>query len=851
MIDYSEIDSYFSNKKIERLEKVFDIFLWQRSFSGNEMTLLAEFESFSILPEDEKSTAWDKLLRKVQDERNLPVLAYGLAGDISISRFAWLLEQVKSSINAYTDIPYSLVTIAATFGQVERLDALIKAGYQPSSEELKNGFFYAIYFGHQPMVEFIFSKLGTSLSTLKDTADNTPLHVAVMGQQLEMADYVARQDTTQMVHANKMGYLPIESAALSGEKLLLDKVINIHQICSVEINYIAILRALAKSTDFSEMHRDLLAQIHEKYHQDTTLMISLIHDAISVGNIHFIQEFLLDVRLTTDLSELNDYAKTQPHQPVIFLLGEENLYREWILNLKINLLSRYEAYVDRKPSQLLSLAEEDGYTTAYPRANVATSTAGKKKTCQSMLDQFFQNRNIQQVLRGKYNSYDNRQADRGNYYKEIMLPRQTLSQAIKNNDYLSLEICLLNAMQLHEDYFRLYQRETRLNESSIYSPRPDDIDTTTDLQDVTTPSDYSLEPRITYTPKVRLFIDTFAEQFDRTYRFYMCLSTGELLKRPDATDQLAEVAKKAAGILPNVSVSAAALGIPLPLSFDFPSSVAVVAVIDLCMYIREQHQQARAKRIERFFAGTTLHDRTEIIYDCAKSMAKQFYDQIEKLDNLQGGVPYFAEIAVVRLFEYMVKCDENVQSSGRSRLLAFFRKLMSTMVDVGPEPEIIHKPLSRVAGDALSIQQHLVFYKNDAEEHPLLLDIEYRDVTRQDPSKQWTSKGIFEHTGIWAEDGHTYCGRNQNVEKYGFIYSTTEDAKRRGMSVCDKVSWVHAASIKSPSTQEGFQPESTHSSKKKSSWINLNFLTRSADTRSQPGEIKSGAQMGASVSSKF
>jgi len=125
----------------------------------------------------------------------------------------------------------------------------------------------------------------------------------------------------------------------------------------------------------------------------------------------------------------------------------------------------------------------------------------------------------------------------------------------------------------------------------------------------------------------------------------------------------------------------------------------------------------------------------------------------------------------------MVKCDENVQSSGRSRLLTFFRKLMSTIVDVGPEPEIIQKPLSRVAGDALSIQQHLVFYKNDAEEHPLLLDQTYRDATRHDPAKQWTSKGIFEHTGIWVEDGRTYCGRNQNVEKYGYVYSTVEDAQ--------------------------------------------------------------------------
>lgn len=821
MINYSEIHTYFSDKKSETLGKVFNVFLHQKSFSGNEATLLAEFENFSIISEDEKSTAWNILLRRTKDAQGMPVIAYALSGDISTARFNWLLTHTASVMTSYKKLPYSLIAIAATFGYVERLDALINAGYQPSAAELEEGLFYATYFGHKSMVEFIFSKLTTSFGSLRDSDNNAPLHVAVRGRKMAMIDFLAPRDTTQLTFNNRLGYCPFDMAILSGEKLLLDKLADIHQVCAVEIDYPRALQTLAKSTVFSEEHSILLGQFYPKYNQNITLIVSLIRDAISIGNIGFIRELLHDLPLDCDLSDLISYAKTQPHQPVIFLLGEESVFRTWVLALKDNLFERYKAYIERKPNQLLLFAQEDGHTTAYPRANITgVGASEKRKSCQNMLEQFFQDRTVQKVLKEKYHSFSSAPTQRENYSRQIILPRQVLSQTVKNQDYRAFKTCLLQAMQLNA--YSLNQFD--INEKG--TPVSSNIDDWTDTSEIPSPSDYQLEPQITYTPKVRLFIDTFADQFDKTYRFYMCLSTGEILKKPDATDQLAEIAKKAAGILPNVSVSAAALGIPLPLSIEFPSSVAVVAVIDVCMYLRQQHQQSRAKRIGRFFAGTTLHDRTEIIYDCAKSMAKQFYDQIEKLDSMQGGVPYFAEIAVVRLFEYMVRCDENVQSSGRSRLLTFFRKLMSTIVDVGPEPEIIQKPLSRVAGDALSIQQHLVFYKNDAEEQPLLLDQAYRDTTRHDPVKQWTSKGIFEHTGIWAEDGRTYCGRNQNVEKYGYVYSTVKDAKDRNMVLCEKSSWVNIAPKISHATQEDSSPGVTRTrvGTRNSLWINLNFL---------------------------
>jgi hypothetical protein len=398
MINYSEIDGYFSDKKTQSLERVFSVFLHQKSFLGNEATLLAEFESFAIVLEDARSTAWNTVLRGKKDAKGLPVIAYALSGDISIARFNWLLGQITTVIPSYNGLPYSLTAIAATFGHVGRLEALMKAGYQPSVTELQDGFFYAVHFGHQLMVEFILNKLATPFCTLRDSGNNTPLHAAVMGRDLAMIGYVAPRDTTQLDFRNHLGYRPLEIAILSGEKLLLDKLIDIHQVCGVAIDYTRLLQVLAKNAAFSEKHGLLLSQLCEKYAQNTPLMVSLIRDAIPVGNVHFIRELLNDLPLSHDLSDLQSYAKTQAHQPVVFLLGEEFLFRAWVLALKNNLFERYKAYVDRKPNQLLALAQEDGCTAAYPRANIA-GTSDKKKACQEMLERFFQDRTVQKVLK--------------------------------------------------------------------------------------------------------------------------------------------------------------------------------------------------------------------------------------------------------------------------------------------------------------------------------------------------------------------------------------------------------------------------------------------------------------------
>lgn len=789
MPQYHVIKNYFSDKKIDAgLAPVFRIFLNQESIDYDEETLEAEFAEGSILsfPSDLR-TSWDTLLRQKKDAEGFSVIAYALAGNISNERYRWLIDKLTIDIPSYISFSPSLIIVAATFGSTEFLQLLLDKGYQPSLNELKEGLFFSVYHGHQEIFDCLFSALNEkrrqnmesefTLDMLRDDTGNTLLHIAVMGGVSTMIETMARS-ANLMTLLNNQGHRVIDEVVLSGNELLFKQFIHLHTICAIDINYSALLHTMAKSLVFSASQQMLLLSLRAYYIENTGLLDSLIREAIDAGNSQFVKVLLLELPNDYNLNDLLDYARRKECQEIIFLFGEEEQFRRWIVAVKSNIFERFSAYVDRKnKKQCEDLAKDDHVLKPYPLSTSVSTTEIKRK-CDEKLQNFFYVSSYK-ALKEIYREISLEQ--RGNiasFTQSMILKRQTLSAAIKRGDDRAIQQQLLHA---------ICGMNSVASEQTI-------VDDTCFLEEMSEVAESNVgifdENVRRYTHKTHLFIETFAEEFDKTYRFYMCLSTGELLKKPDGVDQLAEVAKKAAGILPNVSVSAAALGIPLPLSIDFPSSVAVVAIIDLCLYFRDQHQQSRAGRIGHFFSATTLRDRTDIIYDAAEAMANQFYDQIEVLDNMKEGIPYVASMMVVRLFEYMVKCDENIQSSGRSRLLTLFRKLISNVINVGPEPEIIHKSLARAANDALSVQEHLVFYKNNAEERPLQLDQLYRDPTKSDPNKQWTVKGIFEHTGIRSEEGITYAGRGQNVQKYGYMNATTEEARYRGMTPSQTISWV-------------------------------------------------------------
>ncbi len=52
--------------------------------------------------------------------------------------------------------------------------------------------------------------------------------------------------------------------------------------------------------------------------------------------------------------------------------------------------------------------------------------------------------------------------------------------------------------------------------------------------------------------------------------------------------------------------------------------------------------------------------------------------------------------------------------------------------------------------------------------------------------RDWTVKGIFEHAGI-RSNGIAYKGMNQNVQKYGYVYSSKDEVKNRGMRPTDVI----------------------------------------------------------------
>lgn len=106
---------------------------------------------------------------------------------------------------------------------------------------------------------------------------------------------------------------------------------------------------------------------------------------------------------------------------------------------------------------------------------------------------------------------------------------------------------------------------------------------------------------------MRTFSETFEIEFDETCRFFMCLSEGALMEKV-AHDQenLANFVKQmATGLLPNISLSPAALGIPIPLSINLNTGLAVAAVIDFYLYAKRTNKTIQANRLAAFFSAQT------------------------------------------------------------------------------------------------------------------------------------------------------------------------------------------------------------------------------------------------------
>lgn len=442
------------------------------------------------------------------------------------------------------------------------------------------------------------------------------------------------------------------------------------------------------------------------------------------------------------------------------------------------ILARLSAYIYRQKYQLDQLARDDGLSeNSYKETKHSSDAPRRLSECQQALNNLFYGSYFNELKR-IYKALPTHRRNISLFSEKIILQRQTLTQKTRasNKDIFGFNKIIQEAINIAAGSFIAGFHLT----TNAISTEP--VTPSSQIPEVSEQDDGSDDEMPRFTEKQMHFVNRFVEQFDQTYQLYKCLSSGNVVKKPDETDRLAEIAKTVAiGILPDINVSAPMFGVPLPFSISLPSGIAVAAVIDLLMFIRDQTEQNQAQRAGRFFDSWTLRDRVNGIYECAEFLATRFRDQIGLLSHNES-IPRMADMAVARIFRHAMGSNGHTVSRAPSKVGTLFRYVASTIVNVGPEPEVVRKSLIEISVDALSKYEHRVLAWDREDERFLILD----EQISQGRFRDWTVKGIFEHTGIRA-NGISYKGMNQNVQKYGYAYSSKDEVKNRGMRLTDVI----------------------------------------------------------------
>lgn len=720
---------------------------------------------------------WFLLLNLKNENDKFEFLLYATAMNMPLNQYQEILIALGSEIIvSYLGKNPSLISAAAMSGTKDNLNALLEkyrfteaVSVNTFNVELKKSIFFAAYYGNKEVFNYLKDKLSLSLDSFKDEDNNTLLHVAVMGNQPDMIQHILSHMGLEGIKLkNKANYTALELAVLAGSEILVSKIAHKLELYHDAVDYNALVRLLASQSTLSDIQKKIFPYLCEPKNQRVTQdsINQWISDAIVSKNDSIVEEIFIHLWFSNDLvfNNLITTADTAQCHNIATVLRSEAHFKGWVETLKKYLVEKLSAYIDRSEQQLIDLAREDDVTQYYDSNASDDQREERKLFCGTNVVNLFSER--EHYLKRVYLNIIEKDANILDYFtREIHLKRNELIECVKENNRGKPEYQKLFKQKIGDAIVAAY---AVLNLKVI----------------AIVPSDNTNNNQQAHNrnEKKEHFIEQFAEEFDKTYRFYICLSGGELIQPADNVDRLADMAKKAAGILPNLKISPAALGIPIPLSFDFPSSAAAAAVIDICLFMRDKNQQNRATRVQNFFSGTTLRDRTDRIYHCATSIAEQFQTQIEILNISE--IPYLAALSIARLFKYMVESDNNTQIEAPSLIGSLFRKLSSYIVNVRAEPEAIQMALARVANEAIPVKENLVMYRNQSELCKLLLASEYRDPLGKDPDKQWTAKGIFEHTGICFTENNRmvyYAEDGQNVGKYGYTLGTKEEALHRRM----------------------------------------------------------------------
>ena len=531
---------------------------------------------------------------------------------------------------------------------------------------------------------------------------------------------------------------------------------------------------LIRSGVFGETQKAMFAYLKEQHPKPIPPTINWVKAAIDVNNEAMVKALIHDLPQETDIPSLIEYAQARNQRSLVPVLSEELLAKRWIKDLMDNILARLSAYIYRQDNLLDQLAQEDGLPTgSYKKTNLLANASARKSECEQTLKNLFDGPYFNQ-LKAIYKALPKHSRNLVSISDKMILPRQELIGKIKGSskDRDGFHQLIQEAINHAAAPFieGLVSEPESLSSAAVVFINPSPI---LALSSEDKGSDNEM---LHLTEKQQHFVDRFVEQFDQTYQLYKCLSKGDVVRKPDGTDQLAEIAKTVAkGVLPNINISAPMFGIPLPISMSLPSGIAVAAVIDLLMFIRDQTEKNQAQRAGHFFDGWTLRDRVNGIYDCAEFLAMRYRDQIGLLRHDES-IPRMADMAVARIFRYAMGAKGHTQLSAPWMMGTVLRKTTSFFLSLGPEPGVVRKSLIEVSVDALSTYEHRVL----DDEQVLVLD----EPMVQGRPRGWTVKGIFEHTGIRSK-GKSYMGINQDVKKYGYAYGSDLEIEKRGMRSTD------------------------------------------------------------------
>lgn len=784
--DYTDLKAYFekysNNPSAEN--NVFQYFFDDSALENDEVRFTEKFGAWIPFS--------NSAFQQKDSQRNYPVLAYALAGNISKSRFDWLLQTLKEAEILSYENKIPLIEIAVIFSSKERFKSLVNCAH-PKENELTKGLSMAAYYGRLEIFDLIVNTVNTQrnlkgktellLHRIKDENGNSLLHLAVLGKQEDLLKRLMLKSLVNM--KNNRQRSPIDEALFLNDIKFFEALITYYSECGISVS-ISNLMMIIIENDYVGLHKKMLHYLLEESLSESHYekkFEALLQKSIDMSNEVMVEEFVSRIPIKTSMDDFLSHAESvlenisgsasqKSHsQAVVAIITREKNFRVWLEKIRNTLFDHIKKYIFRShlPETLRDLASQDGVPEYSPPSSIVTMSVPRgerKNRCAEILKEFFEDNHHQKMFRELYAKISASQRKDTTWLSQaIRVNRKELVACVKSNT-INHNVFKHILKQSLDNVFDAIIKDRKPLLMPLY------------ISPSMTPSSEKSDACL-WSVKETSFIEHFAEQFDKAHRFYLCIGNGELMKRPDEIDHLASVAKNVAQILPNFSISAGMMGIPLPLSVEFPSKIVIAAIIDLCLELRAYRLQRQAAQMKYFFEGTTLRDRTNIIYQLAESVAKEWSDQINILHINE--VPLFSEMAIVRTIKHLLVAS-NTKEGSPSRILTFLRKCLSNVIDIGPEPESTHKPVGKIATAAVSAQEHLVMFRNEAEERMLRLDDDYHDHSRGNSNKQWTGKGIFEQTGVRTENGKTYAGRNQRVEKYGYRRAAESEARNMPLS---------------------------------------------------------------------